>query len=258
MKAIISGYGFVGKSTFITINKFSNKKFDFSINDPLVGEVNDWDAKYHFISVPTNLIQQTQTLDLSIVKAVIAKANANGFRGYHVIRSTISPTDYDEIVRFSNSHGSVNDLISWPEFIREAHWEQDAANPRLTIMAGKHAPELIGYLVLPITYIEDPRAAWLMKLARNAFYASKVTIANDLWHASRSLGIDYDRVKQALQADPYIGSSHWDQPGHDGSQGYGGKCLPKDTASLSTLLNSLGNYDNFARWTDRKNKIIRG
>lgn len=253
MKIVISGYGFVGKSTYILLRTYLNEEVELSINDPLVKSEPNWvDAEYHFISVPSNLIEDKQKLDISIVKAAIAKADANGFNGRHVIRSTISPLDYDEIVDTLKE-----EPISWPEFIREAHWEEDAFNPKLSVMAGKYAHALIDKLDLPIRFVPDPRAAWMMKLARNAFYANKVIIANELMHASKQLGIDYDSVKHALLADPNIGPSHWAQPGQDGLMGYGGKCLPKDTAALANVLKSLGNSSNFADWTTRKNKEIR-
>lgn len=251
MKIAISGYGFVGKATEIILNLFFNESVEIEINDPALGKTANWeDCKFHFICVPTNLIEETQTLDTSIIKQVITLANSNGFTGHHVIRSTISPIDYDNITL-------LTDPISWPEFIREAHWLEDANDPRLTVMSGTYAHELIGRLGLNVQYVDDPRAAWMMKLARNAFYANKVIIANELMQASQQLGIDYVQVKQALLADPFIGSSHWDQPGNDGCMGYGGKCLPKDTASLSSVLKSIGNFSNFADWTTRKNKEIR-
>ena len=224
------------------------------INDPYKGmETSRWGtADYHVICVPT---QQTASgnLDLSAILQCMDLGQSQGFRGTTIIRSTINPQDYDEILLKQSSS-----IISWPEFLREAHWEEDAVNPRLIVMAGPGAREFAdNFIGLNITLIEDPRAAWMMKIARNAYYALKVMVSNELTEACDKLDIDYQQVKQALLADPMIGPSHWDQPGYDGSMGYGGKCLPKDTASLEKLFNNLKMQDNFASWAQNKNKKLR-
>jgi ABC-type oligopeptide transport system ATPase subunit len=47
----------------------------------------------------------------------------------------------------------------------------------------------------------------------------------------RAMGADYDRVKDCVKAEPWMGVHHW-EIFHKGYRGYGGKCLPKDTRAI--------------------------
>jgi nucleotide sugar dehydrogenase len=239
-----------------TLKKFHIGVPTITIDDPQIGmESNQWPrADYHIICVPTQQMRDGN-LDLSAIYDAISRAKDQGFRGRTVIRSTINPMDYNKII-----NNTFKVPVAWPEFLREAHWEQDANDPKLVVMGGPSADLLAANFKssLNITLVEDPNAAWMMKVARNAYYALKVIVANDIVDACDQLNIDYTEVKAALLSDPMIGPSHWDQPGHDGSMGFGGKCLPKDTASLDRLLCDLGNSDNFAAWALAKNQNLRG
>lgn len=252
---IISGFGFVGQATMKTLVKFHKTQPSIFVNDPFKGmSTNRWaEADYHVICVPTQQMQDGN-LDLSAIYDAVDTAHSNGFNGNTVIRSTINPLDYDEIIR-----SKFDVPVAWPEFLREVHWEEDAVHPRLVVMAGPGAEELASNFdsSLNITLLGDARAAWMMKVARNAYYAMKVIVSHDLVTACSNLNIRYEDVKQALLADPMIGPSHWDQPGYDGKMGYGGKCLPKDTASMDVLLSRAGITDNFAAFTIAKNNRAR-
>ena len=252
---IISGFGFVGRATLLTLEKFHSGPSEITIDDPFLGRMSDqWHrADYHVICVPTPTTVDGN-LDTSAIDDAIARAKAGKFGGRTVIRSTINPLDYDGLIR---RHFKVP--LVWPEFLREAHWREDALDPRLVVMGGPGAESLAANFndQLDITLVEDPRAACMMKVARNAFYALKVIASNDLATACAKLNVDYAGVKSALMADPMIGPSHWDQPGHDGSMGYGGKCLPKDTASLSKMMSDLGLDDSFAAWAQSRNSKLR-
>ena len=46
--------------------------------------------------------------------------------------------------------------------------------------------------------------------------------ANDSW----------DNFVRYLQKDSRLGNSHMSVPGHDGKEGFGGACLPKDSLAL--------------------------
>ena len=46
-------------------------------------------------------------------------------------------------------------------------------------------------------------------------------------------GSRYNVVVNAITSDERIGSSHTKVPGYDGKKGFGGACLPKDTAAIA-------------------------
>lgn len=80
-------------------------------------------------------------------------------------------------------------------------------------------------------HIMTPTEAEITKLAVNTLYASKVTIANEIYEICEKHCSDYDRVRTALESDRFIAPNHLDVH-HGGYRGFGGKCLPKDIKML--------------------------
>ena len=69
----------------------------------------------------------------------------------------------------------------------------------------------------------------------NNFAIMRIAFANVFYDLSESVGADYDNVLsmwQKVQQD----QSYMEVPGHDGTRGFGGKCLPKD---LDFLIETL-------------------
>jgi UDP-glucose 6-dehydrogenase len=258
MKIAITGHGYVGKATEIMLKKYFHPLTSIGIQDKTSGAtIDNWsEYDYHMICVNTPSVNDNDPESALVIQNVLdayEHAINSGFKGHTVIRSTISVTDYDVICDIWNIIP-----ISWPEFLRQAHWEEDAYEPRLLVMSGPGADELSDAMdACSITIVPDPRAAWYMKLARNAFYAMKVIVANDLKRGADAMNIDYEQVKAAIKFDPYIGQSHWDQPGDDGKMGFGGVCLPKDTKSLANEMRNVGLHDTFSEWTVKKNLLLR-
>ena len=65
----------------------------------------------------------------------------------------------------------------------------------------------------------------MVKYVTNAFLATKVSFANEMYQICQALDIDYDKVIEYAQHDDRLGTSHWS--GTDGDFGYGGHCFPK-------------------------------
>lgn len=257
MKIAISGYGFVGKATEIMLNKFCSNIESIEVQDPAYEKiVKDWkNIDYHLICVSTPSYgdyTDHSPFNLVNVQDSIEHALKNGFNGKTIIRSTISPTDLVNLNLLFNMKFSA-----WPEFLRQASWKEDAEHPKFIIMAGEDIKEFSKNFNFDIHYIESARAAWMMKLARNAFLALKVIAANDIKHACDAMAIDYDDVKNAMFLDDNLGKQHWDQPGYDKMEGYGGVCLPKDTKAFNRELMSAGVKNNFAQWATKKNANLR-
>ena len=66
----------------------------------------------------------------------------------------------------------------------------------------------------------------------NSFYATKVTFMNQMYDVANELGVDFNQVGNILSQHPWMGTHHFQVPGPDGKRGFGGPCLPKDTAAL--------------------------
>ncbi|CRZ15693.1 UDP-glucose dehydrogenase family protein [Mycolicibacterium neworleansense] len=122
--------------------------------------------------------------------------------------------------------------VSNPEFLRESHAVYDFRNPdRILIGADDGAAadtvEQLYDAGAGAALRMSPESAELAKYASNAFLAVKVSYANSLAQLCARLGADIGDVTRCMGADIRIGR-HFLQPG----PGWGGSCLPKDTAAL--------------------------
>jgi UDPglucose 6-dehydrogenase len=103
----------------------------------------------------------------------------------------------------------------------------------------------------------DIGEAALTKYAINSFLATKVVFMNELHGLAVASGLDYDAIVQMIKLDERIGRSHMKVPGPDGSFGFGGHCLPKDTEALLSLSKDLGVTMQVLEAALKKNLLLR-
>ena len=75
----------------------------------------------------------------------------------------------------------------------------------------------------------SPEEAALAKLCANAYLSVRLAFFGEAADCCAALGADYARVAAAVGADLRIGGRYLDALG-----GFGGSCLPKDTAALAS------------------------
>jgi len=81
--------------------------------------------------------------------------------------------------------------------------------------------------------------AEMIKCAQNTMLASRVALANMIYDACLSKGINYNKVKEiAFDRFEILGPYMSQVPGPDGQRGFGGKCLPKDIRAFSSIFDS--------------------
>ena len=97
----------------------------------------------------------------------------------------------------------------------------------------------------------------MVKYVTNAFLATKVSFANEMYQICQALDIDYDKVIEYAQHDDRFGTSHWAVPGPDGDFGYGGHCFPKDVKALISLANKYSLDPKILTAVDSKNNDVR-
>jgi UDPglucose 6-dehydrogenase len=238
---IIQGHGIVGQSTELFLKNF-NPSLKIEFNDPPKGELlglEVWQsADYLCICVPTDLdnglvIPENSTAN---VDAAINEAIEKGFTGKFVLRST---SNLESVKKLLDVFG--DNLIVWPEYIRESSWKEDAVNPPVVVLGGnadEFAELFSSYPGLVI--ITDQLEAMIAKLSTNTFLAMKVIFANQLEQLCTSLGASYNVVSQLLEREGRLGHSHWAVPGPDGQRGFGGKCFPKDVKTFEAALVKAG------------------
>jgi UDPglucose 6-dehydrogenase len=122
-------------------------------------------------------------------------------------------------------------VVSNPEFLREGHAIYDFRHPDRIVVGTDDdiAAERVGdvFGAASVTLRMSPESAELAKYASNAFLAVKISYANSLARLCSRVGADVDDVTRCMGSDVRIGQ-HFLKPG----PGWGGSCLPKDTAAI--------------------------
>jgi UDPglucose 6-dehydrogenase len=81
----------------------------------------------------------------------------------------------------------------------------------------------------------DVASAEMIKLASNAFLATKISFINEIANVCEEVGADVGEVARGMGLDQRIGSSFL-----RAGIGYGGSCFPKDVSALKMLAGNTG------------------
>jgi UDPglucose 6-dehydrogenase len=131
-------------------------------------------------------------------------------------------------------------VVSNPEFLREGLAVHDFLHPdRIVVGAldeetSVRVSGLFAGIDAPVVFT-DPSTAETIKYASNAFLATKVSFVNAVAALCEAVGADIRQVCIGMGLDPRIGSSFL-RPG----PGWGGSCLPKDSAGLVRIAEEAG------------------
>lgn len=137
--------------------------------------------------------------------------------------------------------------LAWsPEFVRQGRCVQDTLNPdRIVYGTGGPTPEqdtaLLDEIFAPQfgrgtrRLVVDYATAELVKVAANAFLATKISFINAVAELCEHSGADVVALADALGMDPRIGREFL-----SAGLGYGGGCLPKDLAGFQARAEEYG------------------
>jgi UDPglucose 6-dehydrogenase len=178
--------------------------------------------------------------DLSAVHAVVA-GMPNSDRHALVMKSTVPVGTGAAIKRIFREQGKQGfAYVSCPEFLREGSALADFLKPDRVVVgdegdwAGDAVVELYGTLDAPLVRT-DVKSAEMIKLAANAFLATKISFINEIANVCEETGADVLEVARGMGLDHRIGT-HFLKPGI----GYGGSCFPKDVSALKQLAGNSG------------------
>jgi UDPglucose 6-dehydrogenase len=178
--------------------------------------------------------------DLSAVHAVV-RAMPNSDHHALVMKSTVPAGTGDAIKRIFTEQGkSAFAYVSCPEFLKEGSALEDFLKPDRVVIgdegdwAGDAVVELYAPLDAPLVRT-DIRSAEMIKLAANAFLATKISFINEIANVCEETGADVLEVARGMGLDHRIGG-HFLKPGI----GYGGSCFPKDVSALKQLAGNSG------------------
>jgi UDPglucose 6-dehydrogenase len=134
--------------------------------------------------------------------------------------------------------------LAWnPEFLREGHALEDTLNPDRLVFGVQSASAeeaLRTVYDVPIqagsaVVSTDLATAELVKVAANAFLATKISFINAMAEVCEATGADVTLLAEALGHDPRIGPRFL-----NAGLGFGGGCLPKDIRAFMARAGELG------------------
>ncbi len=179
--------------------------------------------------------------DLSRVEAVIEALPASAEGAILVMKSTV-PVGTGRRVRAELDARGREDVgyVSNPEFLREGSAVADFREPDRVVIGGDRGEDvarvarLYEDLQAPIL-TTDVASAEMIKLASNAFLATKISFVNEIANVCERVGADVEEVARGMGMDARIGPSFL-RPGI----GYGGSCFPKDVTALKQMAGNTG------------------
>ncbi len=179
--------------------------------------------------------------DLSAVYAVIDAISAGAGEKAIVMKSTV-PVGTGAAIRRELERTGKDGFayVSCPEFLKEGVALEDFRRPDRVVVgddggwAGDAVLELYSPLGAPLVRT-DIASAEMIKLAANAFLATKISFINEIANVCEETGADVLEVARGMGLDRRIGK-HFLRPGI----GYGGSCFPKDVSALKQLAGNSG------------------
>jgi UDPglucose 6-dehydrogenase len=232
----IVGYGHVGRSMH---SLFPEAR----IYDPYVKGYEDREAiqgtSVAFVCVPTPTAEAGGA-DTAVVDEVVSWLESDII----VIKSTVPPGTTDHLAR---KHSKV--LVFSPEYIGEGvaftNGTLTAQNWPFVIVGGDaDAAEQVLDLHARVlgatkTYRQTSAiAAELCKYMENTWLALQVVFASEFQNLAKATGVPYWELRDLWGLDPRVSTTHTVVTADE--QGFGGRCLPKDTEAIATFAERAG------------------
>jgi UDPglucose 6-dehydrogenase len=178
--------------------------------------------------------------DLSAVNAVLEAIPASE-RHALVMKSTVpSGTGVSVKRMFAEQGKGALAYVSCPEFLKEGSAVKDFMHPDRVVIgdvgdwAGDAVAELYAPLNAPLVRT-DIASAEMVKLASNAFLATKISFINEIANVCEETGADVVEVARGMGLDDRIGPKFL-----QAGIGFGGSCFPKDVDALKQLAGNSG------------------
>lgn len=218
-------------------------------------------AAVHFIGVGTPQARGSDAADLRFVNAAIESLRPHLRPGDIVAGKSTVPVGTAE--KLAKAIDGTDAILVWnPEFLREGFAVLDTISPdRLVIGApstpdGAAAVSTLKEVFHPAIaagtplVVTDYATAELVKVAANAFLATKISFINAMAEIAEVTGADVTQLADAIGHDARIGRRFL-----GAGIGFGGGCLPKDIRAFSARAEELGRGEsvNFLREVDAIN-----
>jgi UDPglucose 6-dehydrogenase len=175
--------------------------------------------------------------DLSRVRKVVDDLAGSGDHVL-VMKSTVPAGTGETIIAELPGAG----YVSCPEFLKEGTAVEDFMNPDRVVIGvgqgGEADGDAVAALYEPLggqMVRTDVTSAEMIKLASNAYLATRISFINEIANVCEEVGADVGEVARGMGLDDRIGPQFL-RPGI----GFGGSCFPKDVSALKLLAGNSG------------------
>lgn len=205
-------------------------------------------ARVHFIAVGTPQVPGGAAADLRFVEAAVDALLPHLAPGDRVVGKSTVPVG--TAARLAERIERTGARLVWnPEFLREGFAVADTVRPD-RIVYGVRPGDDESAAVLDELYsaaleagtprvLTDFATAELVKVAANAFLATKISFINAMAEVADATGADVTTLADAIGADARIGRRFL-----NAGVGFGGGCLPKDIRAFQARASELGVGDS--------------
>lgn len=236
MKIGVIGNGVVGNATARCFMEHHEVKVHDQLPERNVHSREEvLESELVFVCLPTPQKEGSHDCDLQYIHSFFGSGLPKDTQ--FVLRSTVPIGTTRELKK---QYGLS--IVHSPEFLTARCAVTDAHTPARMIVGG-----LCGKLCdlyrqrfpgVPVL-IMDSDESEAVKLIVNSFFAVKVAFFNEVNWLCQKLKLDWTTVRAGVLSDGRIAHSHTMVPGPDGGFGFGGTCLPKDSANLLALLEDM-------------------
>jgi UDPglucose 6-dehydrogenase len=175
--------------------------------------------------------------DLSAVRTAVEEIGDGDGRAL-VMKSTV-PVGTGRTIR-RQAPGLA--YVSCPEFLREGTAVRNFLEPDRVVIGAESEDEWAADAVAAVyeplgapIVRTDVSSAEMIKLASNAFLATKISFINEIANVCDETGADVTEVARGMGMDDRIGPKFL-----NAGLGFGGSCFPKDTQALKMLAGNIG------------------
>lgn len=202
------------------------------------------DATVHFVAVGTPQTAGSNAADLRFVDAAFEALLPYLSPGDVVVGKSTVPVG--TAARLAEAVEATGAHLAWnPEFLREGFAVQDTLSPDRLVYGVRPGDEASAaaldevYATTIATgtprVVTDFATAELVKVAANAFLATKISFINAMAEVAEATGADVTQLADAIGYDARIGRRFL-----NAGLGFGGGCLPKDIRAFMARGEELG------------------
>ncbi|MCC9135033.1 UDP-glucose dehydrogenase family protein [Pontibacter silvestris] len=224
---------------------------NFVVDAPLEEAVNNSKAVIICVGTPSN---EDGSANLSYIFSAVEsvfKASEGEFKVI-VTKSTVPPSTISKKVKpfveeMNRAYNKPIGLASNPEFLREGHAWNDFMNPDRVVIGveDEDSKEILNQVYIPFNapvHYVSYNSAEFIKYLSNTLLSTLISFSNEMAMIADHIGdIDVPTAFKILHQDKrWYGTpaamASYVYPGC----GYGGYCLPKDTAALNSIAKDHG------------------